>query len=188
MARGGVPLVTFDPTVTIDESRPQPYRASANYDSDSDDGHSGSSRKRWFDYVPLAVTIFLILLPHPSLLHVLIRYHVLALDARAFFALHLAVLYALTFLAFYYLLVCAARDPGPVPQPEPKDGGADDDREMSFSDALLAPPEEDDYLQPGRWCRICWAPKPERTHHCSTCGRCVLKMGACTDARRVAGE
>jgi len=28
----------------------------------------------------------------------------------------------------------------------------------------------------GRWCRKCWAPKPERAHHCSTCGRCVLKM------------
>lgn len=54
-----------------------------------------------------------------------------------------------------------------------------------------------DFSTPGRWCRKCWvsaasrsstclgdeidntpqAPKPERTHHCSQCGRCVLKMG-----------
>jgi len=26
------------------------------------------------------------------------------------------------------------------------------------------------------WCRICNAPKPARCHHCSICGRCVLKM------------
>jgi palmitoyltransferase len=33
-----------------------------------------------------------------------------------------------------------------------------------------------DFSEPGKWCRKCWAPKPERTHHCSACGRCVLKM------------
>ncbi|KAI1437320.1 palmitoyltransferase PFA3 [Xylaria sp. CBS 124048] len=27
-----------------------------------------------------------------------------------------------------------------------------------------------------RYCQKCQAPKPDRTHHCSTCGRCVLKM------------
>lgn len=26
------------------------------------------------------------------------------------------------------------------------------------------------------WCSICKADKPERAHHCSACGRCVLKM------------
>lgn len=27
-----------------------------------------------------------------------------------------------------------------------------------------------------RWCRICLAHKPPRSHHCSYCGRCILKM------------
>ncbi|RMZ75242.1 hypothetical protein DV738_g5578, partial [Chaetothyriales sp. CBS 135597] len=27
-----------------------------------------------------------------------------------------------------------------------------------------------------RFCKKCQCPKPDRTHHCSTCGRCVLKM------------
>ncbi|KAL9625235.1 MAG: hypothetical protein Q9160_000637 [Pyrenula sp. 1 TL-2023] len=27
-----------------------------------------------------------------------------------------------------------------------------------------------------RYCKKCSTPKPDRTHHCSTCGRCVLKM------------
>lgn len=27
-----------------------------------------------------------------------------------------------------------------------------------------------------RFCKKCQAPKPDRTHHCSACGRCVLKM------------
>ena len=28
-----------------------------------------------------------------------------------------------------------------------------------------------------RWCRKCQAVKPDRCHHCSTCGTCVLMMG-----------
>ena len=26
------------------------------------------------------------------------------------------------------------------------------------------------------WCNACMAPKPERSHHCSTCSRCILRM------------
>lgn len=60
----------------------------------------------------------------------------------------------------------------------------EDGEEVSLTEALMGPPvreeeeeEDDDYTKPGRWCRVCWRPKPERTHHCSQCGRCVLKMG-----------
>ncbi|KAK2464599.1 hypothetical protein APHAL10511_003388 [Amanita phalloides] len=46
----------------------------------------------------------------------------------------------------------------------------DEDTELELSEALLA---ED---RKPRWCKKCMAPKPERAHHCSTCGRCILKM------------
>lgn len=123
-----------------------------------------------------AVAVALLLMPHPSLLHVFIHYHLLTLNSPLQFGIHLIVTYTLTFLAFCSLIVCVARDPGPVP--DPKQAAHEPDDEMSLEDALMAPPPEDDYMLPGRWCRICWAPKPERAHHCSQCGRCVLKMGA----------
>lgn len=28
----------------------------------------------------------------------------------------------------------------------------------------------------GPWCQTCDAPKPERAHHCSSCGKCTLRM------------
>lgn len=124
------------------------------------------------------VTILLLLLPHPSLLLVLTNYHLLTLHSTPLFLTHLTVLYTLTFLCFCSLIVCAARDPGPVPRPATKDAEEDGEGEMSITAALMGGPPEDDYSLPGRWCRICWAPKPERAHHCSECGRCVLKMGA----------
>jgi hypothetical protein len=77
-----------------------------------------------------------------------------------------------------------ARDPGPVPDPKSEEisggsGGGDGEDEISIEDALLSTAlPSGDYAHPGRWCRICWRPKPERAHHCSQCGRCVLKMGA----------
>jgi len=37
-------------------------------------------------------------------------------------------------------------------------------------------PGDEDISSPGKFCRKCWAPKPERAHHCGSCGRCVLKM------------
>jgi len=133
------------------------------------------------------VAVLLLLAPHPSILHVLLHYHYLTLRAPYYFIAHLLVIYSLSFLAFSSLIACVARDPGPIPEAKSEeahavDGGAGafggDD--MSLQDALLtAPPPSDDYTQPGRWCRICWRPKPERAHHCSQCGRCILKMGAC---------
>jgi hypothetical protein len=130
-------------------------------------------------YLRPTAAVLLLLAPHPSILHVLLNYHYLTLHATRYFLVHLLVIYTLSFLAFSSLIVCLARDPGPVPdaQPlaeaQPETGG-----EISLEDALLSTPPED-YTQPGKWCRICWRPKPERAHHCSQCGRCVLKMGEC---------
>jgi DHHC palmitoyltransferase len=136
------------------------------------------------------VAVLLLLAPHPSILHVLLNYHYLTLRAPLYFVAHLLIIYTFSFLAFSSLIACVARDPGPVPEAKSEDphdlggssgagaGGGGD--EISIEDALLSTaPSSDDYSQPGRWCRICWKPKPERAHHCSQCGRCVLKMGAC---------
>ncbi|KNZ73199.1 Palmitoyltransferase ZDHHC15 [Termitomyces sp. J132] len=90
------------------------------------------------------------------------------LHSPLFFAIHLCVTYTLTFLAFSSLIVCVARDPGPVAGTQQSE-----DEETSLREALMPDVELN---VPGRWCRKCWAPKPERTHHCSACGRCVLKM------------
>ncbi len=119
---------------------------------------------------------------------------------------HLLAMYALTFLAISSLIVCVARDPGsasaststsaaedgpssfqPLPTTNPDDDAAaareEPGMEMaSLAEALMAGPDEqdeveDDFNSPTKWCKRCWAPKPERTHHCTVCGRCVLKMG-----------
>jgi len=67
------------------------------------------------------------------------------------------------------MIVCVTRNPGVVGS-----SGVDDpEEEVGVTDALM---QDEDFLAPGRWCRKCSAPKPERTHHCSTCGCCVLKM------------
>ncbi|KAI0313596.1 DHHC palmitoyltransferase-domain-containing protein [Amylostereum chailletii] len=133
---------------------------------------SASYKRRWYHYIPLCLTVVLLLAPHPSLLHIFIHYHFLTLNSAHLLITHVAATYSLTFLALCSLIVCAVRDPGPAPSAKDQ---TDVEGEMSLTDALMGPPD-DDYLKPGRWCRICWGPKPERTHHCSVCGRCVLKM------------
>ncbi|THH16528.1 hypothetical protein EW146_g4125 [Bondarzewia mesenterica] len=136
------------------------------------DEEDENTTKRWYHYLPLCFAVVLILAPHPSLLYVLVNYHLLTLHSPLLFSIHLLVTYTLTFLTFCSLIICVARDPGPVPDPKQE---TEQDGEMSLTDALLVT-QEDDYTKPGRWCRVCWAPKPERAHHCSVCGRCVLKM------------
>ena len=81
-------------------------------------------------------------------------------------------------MAFSSLIVVLARDPGPVTD-KSQGEAADEGEEESFMEALLAPPEGEEAHEPGKWCKKCNAPKPERAHHCGTCGRCVLKMGEC---------
>lgn len=123
-------------------------------------------------YLPLFFSVALILAPHPSLLFVLVNYHIRTLHAPIMFTTHLFATYGLTFLIFSSLMVCVVRDPGPAIPKTVNDDASDD--EVDLTEALMS--EDWDHSAPGRWCRKCWAPKPERTHHCSTCGRCVLKM------------
>jgi palmitoyltransferase ZDHHC2/15/20 len=106
----------------------------------------------------------LILSPHPSLLVVLVRYHLQVLESPFYFGMNLVITYTLTFLAFVSLISCVVRDPGPVNFNETgADSGREDDNEMSLSEALMGPGPTDDYSEPGKWCGKCWAPKPERT-------------------------
>ena len=119
-----------------------------------------------------AVMLLMLLAPHPSWLIILVRHHLLTLKSYGWFATHLLISYTLMFLACTSLIVCLARDPGPVSSPE----DAGDDEETSLAEALMAP-VADDFNTPDKWCKKCWAAKPERTHHCSICRRCVLKMG-----------
>mmetsp|Transcript_19093 Transcript_19093/g.73462 ORF Transcript_19093/g.73462 Transcript_19093/m.73462 type:complete len:338 (-) Transcript_19093:1628-2641(-) len=70
---------------------------------------------------------------------------------------HLAISLWLVFNVPFNYLMCIFTPPGAPPKQE---GG---DRE---EERLL---DED-------WCYKCKQPKPARAHHCSVCGRCVLRM------------
>ena len=99
---------------------------------------------------------------------VVLVYQPLARDDGADGTFARGVLVAYHFLIFMVLwsyFACVLTEPGKVP-----DG--------------WTPPQEDDEAALGksnseklrRFCRKCSAWKPERCHHCSVCGRCVLKM------------
>jgi len=141
--------------------------------SPTSDDEEDDPPKRWYHYLPLCALIFLMLAPQPSWLIILVNYHLQILHAPVTFTIHLLVSYTLTFLAGSSLIVCVARDPGPVPA-EKSDEEEDDNADTSLTEALMAP--VNDIHNPGNWCKKCSAPRPERTHHCSYCGRCVLKM------------
>lgn len=130
--------------------------------------------KRWYHYVPLCgtciggiivefymltessvqclVVILLILAPHPSLLYMLVDFHLLTMGQTYAFGIHLCITYTLTFLAFSSLIVCIARDPGPVTMPKPI-GSSDADDDLDITEALMP---SDDYSHPSKWCRKCW--------------------------------
>ncbi|KAI0081534.1 zf-DHHC-domain-containing protein [Panus rudis PR-1116 ss-1] len=114
------------------------------------------------------------LAPHPSLLYVLINFHFRILHSPWKFAQHLCITYLLSLLAFSSMITILARDPGPVTS-DKQEQSARHAEDMNVMEALLMGGDEDLHT-PGKWCRKCWAPKPERAHHCSQCGRCVLKM------------
>jgi len=151
---------------------PPPSYAAAH---DDEDEERDEPPRQWYHYLPLLVVFALLLIPQPSLLIVLVNYHIRVLHAPHRFLLHLTVTYTLTFLAFSSLIAVVVRDPGSVPPARSRDEAMDEREDMNVMQALLA---TNDYAveTPGKWCRKCRAPKPERAHHCSQCRRCVLKM------------
>lgn len=138
-----------------------------------DDGDK--PKKPWYYRVPLAVTVILILAPQPSAFRILVNHHWGVLQAPGWFTIHLAMTSLLTVLTLTSLMICVTRDPGPVNIPSARHSNfGGDDEDIGLAEALMG--DDIDYSAPGKWCRKCWAPKPERTHHCSICGRCVMKM------------
>lgn len=114
------------------------------------------------------VTIFCLLAVHPSLLTVLVNYHLRVLHAPIRFLVHLVATYTLTLLAFASLIVIIVRDPGRVGSGRARGtatAGAEGE-DMNLTEALLSTDDLSDINSPGKWCRKCWAPKPERTHQC----------------------
>ncbi|KAG6829517.1 hypothetical protein H0H92_004319 [Tricholoma furcatifolium] len=129
------------------EQLPLPKRLRrSSRDDDSDDDEP--LKKRWYHYLPLSGTIFLILMPHPSLLYVLVTHYIQTLHDYLSFATHLLVTYILTFMAFSSLIICIVRDPGPVTETKHSEN-----EETSLSEALMP---DIDFDAPGRWCRKCW--------------------------------
>ena len=111
------------------------------------------------------MTVSFLLAPHPFLLKVLINYHLRTLHSPLRVCVHLSVTYLLTFLALSSLITIIARDPGHVGGK--KNHGADaetEGEELNLTQALLSTEDHPDINSPGKWCRKCWAPKPERTH------------------------
>ncbi|EJC98527.1 zf-DHHC-domain-containing protein [Fomitiporia mediterranea MF3/22] len=191
------------PLLTLQTSARAPYERlsdlpSASEDDDSvlDDGQEDgrpAKKKRWWMYLPLLMLVILLFAPQYNILVMLVSYYLTIHDSPFLFAVHLSIIYLFTFLASCSLLVCVVRDPGAIRVGE--DAGPDsnmqdtedENEETDMVDALRMSPNsktrkgqpepfDDDFNAPHKWCRKCWAPKPERTHHCSACGRCVLKM------------
>ncbi|KAJ3511102.1 hypothetical protein NMY22_g15759 [Coprinellus aureogranulatus] len=142
-----------------------------------DESHSSSQdkpRKPWYYRLPLLATVLLILLPQPSVIRVLVYHHWRVLQQSGWFTIHAILIPSLTLLTLTSLTVCVARDPGPVNIHRNEPTGNDEN--LGLAEALMGGADDEYLMTPGKWCRKCWAPKPERAHHCSVCGRCVLKM------------
>ncbi|PFH53308.1 hypothetical protein AMATHDRAFT_55144 [Amanita thiersii Skay4041] len=154
------------------------------------------SPKKWYHFLPLCVVVALLLAPHPSIIITITNYYILTLHKPFLASCHLVILYLLMFLIFSSLLVCVVRDPGSVRHhgfmgddmkatdeserealrdtSDSEDENMENGAEIGLSEALMSGPSK--VGSPEKWCKKCMALKPERTHHCSMCGRCVLKM------------
>lgn len=137
------------------------------------------------------VAIFLILMPQLPYYIMLSSFYFVTTHSTAKFIIHLALTSALTLLTLTYLIICSTRDPGFV-QPLRDRGkmesipGQESEQALLQRDAAieenavesLSDTEIEQLVILGKWCRKCSIRRPERAHHCSSCGRCVLKMGS----------
>jgi palmitoyltransferase ZDHHC2/15/20 len=146
------------------------------------------STKPWTAYILPVFAVVLILVPQPSWLILVTTQY-----SGAIIMTHLVVTTLLTLGAINSLAICVFADPG-RPTVQDLDAGDEehanrknkntrhsrDGQNSEEVEALMDEDEEDDdpnsFNSSLKWCRTCWAPKPDRTHHCSTCNRCVLKM------------
>jgi len=148
-------------------------------------------------YIPLCVVIILLVAPHPSIIITLVNHHIRTLHEPFLACVHALVIYFLAFLTFSSLLVCVVRDPGSVSDGHMAgnvaaeqgdtanedelsrlvaDDGFDSEDEVEMMDLNEALTSVGVDASTQKWCKKCMAPKPERAHHCSSCGRCILKM------------
>ncbi|TEB24551.1 zf-DHHC-domain-containing protein [Coprinellus micaceus] len=148
------------------------FRGSSSQSFDDEDPEK--PRRLWYHRLPLLIIVACILGPQPSILRMLIYHHWRSLHQPAWAVIHFVVSFALTVITLTSLTITVTRDPGPVHTPTAREGVNSDN--IGLAEALMGGGDEDDFMKPGRWCRKCWAPKPERAHHCSMCGRCVMKM------------
>lgn len=141
--------------------------------------HENVPSKPWTAFILPAFAVFLLLLPQPSWF-ILVSSHY---DSGIIQLIHIGITTLLTLGAFSSLAICCFADPG---RPTADDLDAAEEAYIARKksrdeerDALMEDEEDEDpnsFNSSHRWCRTCWAPKPDRTHHCSTCGRCVLVL------------
>lgn len=97
-------------------------------------------------------------------------------------ALYISAYWILFVLVTYSYIRSAFSDPGSPDQFNIKITANQAEDQAAFASDQYEPVEEGDnriiFLprNTARMCGICNAPKPPRTHHCSTCKRCFLKM------------
>lgn len=91
--------------------------------------------------------------PQPSVLYILVGFHIKELNQPLHAAAHAIVIYTLLFLAFSSLFVCAFRDPGSVTDATSKSYADGTDEELDLTEALMP---DIDFSAPGKWCRKCW--------------------------------
>lgn len=81
--------------------------------------------------------------------------------------LHVALFQAMIFLILISYVRAATSDPGSV------------EKGTASKKDIYPPPEDPDreFKPKRRFCEKCQCIKPPRAHHCSTCHRCINKMG-----------
>lgn len=157
------------------------YASSRSYEPET------TPSKSWTVYILPVFAVILVLVPQPSWLILITTQYTSGIAQ----IIHITITTLLTLGAINSLAICVFADPG-RPKVEDMDSAEEPRRKKKSDtnrndglnseerDALMDEEDEDEdpnsFNSSLKWCRTCWAPKPDRTHHCSTCKRCVLKM------------